>query len=182
MNIFNAFLSGFQNGKWNIRYKPEWVEVSAKTGVPVTIYANRPLDATTELDEQAQIHLIDEIAARGQEPVIVVHRGHSYHLQSTIKKLAASAKLVILGGCGGFQNLNDVLGICPSAQIISTKQVGTGAINKLIVYEISERLRAGKDLNWPELWKDMASSLKLSGQRNPSTIMCLRIKIWVLFS
>lgn len=92
-------------------------------------------------------------------PSIVIHRGHSYHLRSTIEQLAASAKIVILGGCGGYQNLNDVLDICPTAQIISTKQVGTGVINKGIINEISETLRIGQNLNWPSLWINMAQKL-----------------------
>lgn len=160
-NVFSAFLAGFNNGKWRIIQKPEWVEIVAKTGVPITIYANKPLDEKLDLDAQAQANLSIYIADKGLEPSIVIHRGHSYHLRSTIEQLAASAKLVILGGCGGYQNLNDVLQICPTAQIISTKQVGTGVINKGLINEISETLRTGQNLNWPILWKNMTKQLGL---------------------
>ncbi len=160
-NVFSAFLAGFNNGKWRIIQKPEWVEIVAKTGVPITIYANKPLNEKLDLDAQAQANLSIYIADKGLEPSIVIHRGHSYHLRSTIEQLAASAKLVILGGCGGYQNLNDVLQICPTAQIISTKQVGTGVINKGLINEISETLRAGQNLNWPILWNNMTKQLGL---------------------
>lgn len=161
-NIFAAFINGFQNGKWNIVLKPEWVEISSKKGVAITIYANRPLDTEKDLDEIAQNHLIQYLGKQQLTPTIVIHRGHSYHLRSTIDKLAETAKLVILGGCGGYQNLNEVLQICPEAHIISTKQVGTGVINKGLISEISERLRVDQDLNWPELWSDMSKKFKLN--------------------
>jgi hypothetical protein len=161
MNVFLAFLAGFNNGKWRVIQKPEWVELVAKTGVPITIYANKPLNEKLDLDAKAQSNLSTYLADKGLEPSIVIHRGHSYHLRSTIEQLAPSAKLVILGGCGGYQNLNDVLDICPSAQIISTKQVGTGVINKGLINEISETLRAGQNLNWPNLWNNMAKQLGL---------------------
>jgi hypothetical protein len=159
-NIFNAFIAGFQNGKWKIAIKPEWVELSSKTGSPITIFANRPLDEENDLDEKAQNSLIAYLQEQHLEPTVVIHRGHSYHLRSTIDKLAVSAQLIILGGCGGYQNLNEVLAICPDAHIISTKQVGTGVINKGLINEISERLRLQMDLNWPSLWDDLAKQIK----------------------
>ena len=161
MNVFLAFLAGFNNGKWRVIQKPEWVELVAKTGVPITIYANRPLNEKLDLDAKAQANLSAYLADKNLEPSIVIHRGHSYHLRSTIEQLAPSSKLVILGGCGGYQNLNDVLDICPTAQIISTKQVGTGVINKGLINEISETLRAGQNLHWPSLWNNMAKQLGL---------------------
>ena len=161
MNVFLAFLAGFNNGKWRVIQKPEWVELVAKTGVPVTIYANKPLNEKLDLDANAQANLCAYLDSSGLKPTVVIHRGHSYHLRSTIDRLAASAKLVILGGCGGYQNLNDVLEICPTAQIISTKQVGTGVINKGLINEISETLRAGQNLNWPSLWNNMVKQLGL---------------------
>jgi len=161
MNVFLAFLAGFNNGKWRVIQKPEWVELVAKTGVPITIYANRPLNEKLDLDAKAQASLSAYLADKNLEPSIVIHRGHSYHLRSTIEQLAPSSKLVILGGCGGYQNLNDVLDICPTAQIISTKQVGTGVINKGLINEISETLRAGQNLHWPSLWNNMAKQLGL---------------------
>ncbi|MEI6087054.1 MAG: hypothetical protein WCR66_05670 [Bacteroidota bacterium] len=158
-NIFAAFVQGFQNGKWRIQYKPEWVEITARKGIAISIFANRPLDSEKDLDDKAQINLSDYLKDQNLQPSIVIHRGHSYYLNSTIEKLAASAQLVILGGCGGYQNLNEILEICPDAHIISTKQMGTGAINKGMINEISERLRLGQDLDWPTLWNNLAKQI-----------------------
>jgi hypothetical protein len=158
-NIFSAFVEGFQNGKWKILFKPEWVEISSRKGVPITIFANRPLDAEKDLDDKAQIDLNVYLREQDMQPSIVIHRGHSFYLKSTIEKLASSAQLVILGGCGGYQNLNEILEICPDAHIISTKQIGTGVINKGLINEISERLRMAQDLNWPSLWNDLSKQI-----------------------
>jgi len=158
-NIFQSFLAGFNNGKWKIVQKPEWVELSAKQGTAITIFANKPLNEKLDLDVKAQQHLNQYLAEAHLMPSIVIHRGHSYHLRSTIEQLSSSAKLVILGGCGGYQNLNDVLDICPTAQIISTKQVGTGVINKGLINEISETLRISQNLNWPIIWSNTSKKL-----------------------
>ncbi len=160
MTIFNAFVASFNVAKWKITQQKDWVEIASKNGVPISIYANRPLNPTLDLDEQAQDALIEYLKSQHLTPTVVIHRGHSYHLGSTIEKLASSAKLVILGGCGGYQNLNQVLAICPGAQIISTKQVGTGIINKGLLNEISETLRLNENLNWPALWTKMTNQFK----------------------
>jgi hypothetical protein len=97
--------------------------------------------------------LIDYLDSLQLQPTVVIHRGHSYYLKYTIQQLAPSAKVVLLGSCGGYQSLNKVLQICPQAQIISSKQVGTGNINQEMINVIIGQLRLGKDLNWPAVWK-----------------------------
>jgi hypothetical protein len=60
-----------------------------------------------------------------------------------------------VGSCGGYQRLNDVLETCPQAAIISSKQVGTGQINQLLIDVICEQMRRGVDIYWPTLWKQL---------------------------
>ena len=158
--VFNAFLNRFTNSNWKITRKPNWVEVSSVKGAPVTIYSNLPLDETRELDERSQDSLVAYLSAKGLQPVIAIHRGHSYSLRTTIHKLPYSAKLVLLGSCGGYQSLNQVLETCPGANIIASKQVGKGVINQELIDDISELLRQGKDLNWPSLWESLESKFR----------------------
>ena len=154
VNYFASFMSHFNNPAWKITRKPNWVEInSAKGSSPVTIYANLPLDEKQELDIQAQDSLISYLEENNISPSIVIHRGHSYYLQETINRLPHGAKLVLLGSCGGYQKLNDILKICPTAQIISSKQVAAGVVNQSLIDAITDRLRLGKDLNWDQLWK-----------------------------
>lgn len=156
MVIFNAFLSRFRNANWKITRKSQWVEVSSRTGVPVTIYANLPLDETEDLDTQSQDSLIAYLNEQKLHPSVVIHRGHSYYLNQTVHKMPSSAKLVLLGSCGGYQRLNEVLEIAPEAHIISSKQIGTGVINQGLINVISEDIRLGKNLKWPNLWNNLA--------------------------
>ncbi|MDB5245786.1 MAG: hypothetical protein JWQ40_180 [Segetibacter sp.] len=158
--IFNLFKAAYASSGWKVVTKPEWIEVSSTKGVPVIIYANKPLDETEGLDEKAQASLEDYLNEKDLSPTIVIHRGHSYHVSSTIKQLFPTSKVVLLGSCGGYQNINKVLSICPEAHIIASKQVGSGTVNGPMIMSITETLRQGKDLNWPQLWKSLGKQLK----------------------
>ena len=157
--VFNSFLSSFSNSNWKINYTSEWVSVSSTNGTPVVIYANKPLDETQGLDGLAQADLNGYLAENNLEPVLVIHRGHSYWLPSTLNQLAPSAKVVLLGSCGAYQNLSKILAICPSAQIVASKQTGSGLVNHPMIYTILDLLRQGKDLNWPQLWSNLSKRL-----------------------
>jgi len=151
--IFNSFLNSFSNANWRITYAPKWAVVSSTKGVPVKIYSNKPLDEEKDLDADAQEALNQYLYDDDLNPSMVIHRGHSYYLRSTLDQLAESSQLVLLGSCGGYQSLNQVLQTCPTAQIISSRQTGSGTINGPMINIIVEQLRQGKDLNWPVLWK-----------------------------
>jgi len=150
--FFNGFISSYSNKNWKISSTKEWVTVTSTKGVPVVIYANKPLDEKQNLDAQAQADLDDYLDEKGILPTVVIHRGHSYWLPSTIDQLVPSAQIVFLGSCGGYQSLDKILRICPSAQIIASKQTGSGAVNQPIINLILEELRQGNDLDWPQLW------------------------------
>lgn len=157
--VFNAFVSRFSNSNWKITSNNQWIAVSSTRGVPVTIYANKPLDEEKGLDAEAQAALDKYLSEKELNPTVVIHRGHSYYLNSTIAQLAPSAKIILLGSCGGYQSLNTVLGICPYAQIISSKQTGSGLINAPMITQLMETAREGKDLNWPGLWGNLSKIL-----------------------
>ncbi len=152
--VFNNFIGAYSNSNWKIVSKPQWIEVSSTRGTPITIYSNRPLDENKDLDAQAQSALAEYLISKNLNPTVVIHRGHSYYVGSTINQLVTSAKVVLLGSCGGYHNLHGVLDKCPFAHIIASKQVGSGTINQPMIVNLTERLRQGKDLLWPELWKD----------------------------
>ena len=155
VNVFNSFLRSYSNSNWKITIKPEWVEVRSVKGEPVYIYSNRPLDNVKELDAEAQKDLGTYLDSLGTEPTVIVHRGHSYYVKSTIEQIPASAKVILLGSCGGYHNLNQVLNICPGAHIIASKQVGTGVVNITLIEAITETIRTGKDLNWIDMWNSL---------------------------
>lgn len=160
ITVFNNFIGAYSNANWKIVRKPEWIEVSSTKGTPITIYSNKPLDETKNLDAEAQANLAEYLETKNLSPAVVIHRGHSYHVRSTTEQLVFSAKLVLLGSCGGYHNLNDVLEVCPYAHIIASKQVGSGTINQPMIITITENLRQGKNLNWPDMWKSFGKQFK----------------------
>jgi hypothetical protein len=124
------------------------------------IYANKPLDNKKDLDAKAQANLNDYLYKNHLYPTIAIHRGHSYHVRSTIEQLPSSSKVVLLGSCGGYQNLTDVLKASPQAHIIATKQTGTATVTQPLINIITENLREGNDLDWPAIWTKLGERFK----------------------
>ena len=148
---------GMFRGKpdWKIAENPDWVTITSTKGKPVTIFANKPLLGDDDPDAKAQAKLNDYLSDRNLKPTVVIHRGHSYHLKYTLQQLAPTAKIVVLGSCGGYNNLNEVLTISEDAHIISSKQVGTKTVNEPILQSINSSLVAGKNIDWIAMWKDL---------------------------
>ncbi len=152
-------LMGDKN-QWQVTSTPQWVQwTSIGTPVPFVLFANRALDEEQDLDEKAQYALIDWMGQNDFKPSLTVHRGHSYYLKYTIEKMLPSSKVVVLGSCGAYHNLADVLEISPEAYIIASKQVGYGVINiQLFMYLINE-LKRGRDVIWPAMMEDVAKNV-----------------------
>jgi len=151
------FMSMFRRSEWKITENPQWVTITSTKGKPVWIFANKPLYGPNDPDAKAQAKLGEYLAAKKLKPTVVIHRGHSYHLKYTLEQLAPTAKIVVLGSCGGYNNLNDVLTICQDAHIISSKQVGTKTVNEPILQAINSDLAAGKNIDWISIWKELSS-------------------------
>lgn len=166
---FQNFISFFKNTKvWKVLKNEKWYEIKSIQGKPVSIFANIPFDNSNgdDLDAEAQASLSSYLNENDLSPTIVVHRGHSYHLPSTIAQLPSSAKLIILGSCGSYQHLHSVLDICPSAQIISSREVGSLSVNDPMLRAINEQIRLGKDIDWIRIWKNLETQMKASGTKN----------------
>lgn len=152
---YNSFLSNFRDGKWKIDAgSKSWITISSTSGKPIVVFANLPVEGEGK-DEEAQAALNKFLSANGIKPTLIVHRGHSYHLPSTLEHLSRSSKIVMLGSCGGYHNLGTVLDASPDANIISTKQVGTMAVNEPIIKEINTHLLAGEDVDWVVCWRNL---------------------------
>ena len=161
--FFKQFLNSFPAKDWKITTKKEWVEIKSLKA-DVWVFANLPLDYDANLDDSAQVHLANYLESIDMKPSIAVHRGHSYWLQGTINRMPANAKIIVLGSCGGFKNLNEILKICPDAHIISTKEIGKGDINKPILNYLNQAFVAGGTLQWRDMWKSLTALF----QKDPS--------------
>lgn len=159
---FVNFMAMFRGrAEWRINDKnPDWVTITSTKGKPVWIFANRPLYGEDDPDDKAQNKLIEYLSSKNLKPTVVIHRGHSYHLASTLRKLSPTARIVVLGSCGGYNNLNEVLTICKDAHIISSKQVGTKVVNEPILQAINTSLVAGKPIDWITMWKELSTRFR----------------------
>ncbi|WP_162923618.1 hypothetical protein [Arachidicoccus soli] len=156
---YNMFMNAFSGAGWKSTSNKYWSTVSSTTGTPITIYTNKPLDENLHLDDDAQKALDEYLKENHLNPTLVFHRGHSYYLNTTIEQLVPTAKVVLLGSCGGFQSLNKVLTKAPEAQIISSKQTGVGDLNTPVIVGIVKTLQKGDNLNWVKMWKDFSAQL-----------------------
>ena len=141
--------------EWKIIDNPQWTTISSLRGKPVLIFANKPLLGDDDPDTKAQEALAQYLEEHHLKPSIIIHRGHSYHVRSTIEQMPATARIVVLGSCGGYNNLSEVLKISEDAHIISSKQVGTRTVNEPILQAINNTLVAGKDIEWLPMWRDL---------------------------
>ena len=159
---FNNFQKMFNDtSKWKTTRNENWISIRSVTDQPIIIYANRPLDTKEELDLKAQDSLFIFLKQESIEPVMLVHRGHSYHLDNTLKRLTPSVKLAILGSCGGANSSISIASINPDAQLIVSKKMGSKSINDPIIYVINETLLNKEDLSWPIVWDKL--SLRFNG-------------------
>lgn len=164
LQSYADFMGLFGAKEWRVTRGKEWVTIRSIHGKPIWIFANLPLDNVTDQDAQAQKDLCDYLDKEGLHPTVLIHRGHSYHVKYTIAQMPPSSRIVILGSCGGYKNLHDVLEVSPDAHIISSKQTGTQTVNEPIIRAINNELLAGKDIEWMSLWANLAKEFKGNAQ------------------
>lgn len=153
--FFPPFVNSFSGKDWIKTDKKEWVELKSRKA-EVYVFANKPLNYDANLDDSAQVHLAKYLESKDMSPTMAVHRGHSYWLPGTIKRLPETAKIIVLGSCGGYQNLNSILEICPNAHIISTKEIGKGDINQPILNYLNQVFTSGDTLVWKTMWSSLS--------------------------
>jgi hypothetical protein len=155
---FNNFQKMFTDtNKWKMSRNQNWATIRSVSDQPIVIYANLPLDAKEELDIRAQDSLFMFLKQESIEPVVLVHRGHSYHLDNTLKRLTPSIRLAILGSCGGSNSAISIASINPDAQLIVSKKTGSKSVNDPIINAINETLLNKEDLSWPIIWEKLAA-------------------------
>ncbi len=155
LNSYRSYLLEFTRDKnWHVdSTNKQWTVIRSLAGRKVIIYANLPLKEPE--DELAQNALTQYLASNNIRPTIMLHRGHSYHLSSTLARLNKDVKIVILGSCGGYNNLAAVLDRAPDAHIVSSKQVGATWVNEPIIKAVNARLLEGSDINWITMWREL---------------------------
>ena len=151
---YNSFLPTFQNSKWNIADKKTYVSITS-TDKKIEIYANKP-----QYEFEGKDALREYFRSTGKTPSVVIHRGHSFYVDTTINSLTPKAKLVLLGSCGGYNNLASVLDRSPDVHIISSKQIGAMGINDPMIRLLNNNFLDKENINWPKFWSTLGGQLK----------------------
>lgn len=165
LSSYQSFMGNFPSSSWSISKNAFWTTITSTKGKPTTIYANLPLKEPE--DKTAIEKLAEYLDEKDIHPTIFIHRGHSYHVNTTLDNLQSTARIVILGSCGGYHNLATVLEKAPEAHIISSKQVGTRWVNEPIILSLEDLVRAGKNVDWVQMWAGLGKKFAGDARNKP---------------
>jgi len=158
---FTSFMNLFKDkSQWDVTTNDSWTAITSLQGQPINIYANLPLSEDDEKDVAAQEALAKYLKSQSISPSILIHRGHSYHLQNTLNYLDPSVKLAILGSCGGYKNMKKIMELNSQVQIIASKQVGSMAVNDPLLRHLNDDLASGENIDWVSFWNEMREKFK----------------------
>jgi hypothetical protein len=153
---FKSFRAKYSSDKnYKLTDTDDYLKIESVEGRKIILYLNKP-----QVD-RGLANLMALFEKEKRYPDIVVHRGHSYHLQTTIEVLTSNTKVAVLGSCGGYQNISRVLENASDAQIVSSKQIGTWTVNNELLKDMCEMMRTGSgEIVWSTLWAGMEERMK----------------------
>lgn len=147
---YQDFIKTFNN-KWE-KTGNKWVDIYTQT-------QNNRKQCIVIYKPHAEHHLNTLVDSLNRclktAPQLIVHRGHSYYVNKTIKHIGRNTKLVFLGSCGGYRNISRVLNQAPEAQIISSKQIGSKLVNTPLLNKLTQSLFTTDTLQWNTFWQDL---------------------------
>jgi hypothetical protein len=149
---FNSSSTTYDNKTWEKKDLGSYIVYSSITGNKVKVYMNKP--NTKEGSDSAQNQMLRDIAHDGYTISSFIHRGHSYHLSQSLRKITPSAQFVFLGSCGGYKQVLKVFQLNPDVNIIATRSVGSKQINDPLLQRINADIVNNKDIEWNALWPE----------------------------
>lgn len=175
---FESFVGQYKNKPdWRIEQKENYLLIKStdrRSKGKIEIFANLPAK-----EKEGPIEIEKELQKRNIQSIVVVHRGHSYHVYKTIECIPNIAKIVSLGSCGGYNNLDAVLKKAPGAHIISTKGTGTRHVNDPLFKMLNAEILKGTDIEWSKFW--MKAEKELGEQKEFSSYVPPHKNLGVLF-
>lgn len=165
---FDIFVRTFANDpKWRVdQSNSKFVVAKTTSGVPVYVYANRPLPNEEDQDYVAQTAMEEYLEKNNLSPTVTFHRGHSYHAMTSVGYVSPTNRVVFMGSCGGFNLIDSILRRSSDAHIISSKQTGYRDINLPFIRIFLETLRNKKDIDWIPFWKEFRAAAHITGMED----------------
>jgi hypothetical protein len=161
---YNSFIAQMREPSWKKKEDTKHWVAFAKGNL--TVYANKWTDDEKQPGEIEKS--LEAIANYFEEKEImasvIVHRGHSYWVSGTIERITPAAKIVLLGSCGGYNVIHDVLKHSPDAHIVASKQTGKLSINEPFFNLLNDKLTSGSNIDWLPFWGEFkAKAGKIEG-------------------
>lgn len=151
---YATFMKMWDKQLWRISDHEAFVVIKNLKNNAVQILANKPSHA------ENGVYLIhDYLAEEDAEIEVLVHRGHSFYVVNSLYNLTSDVNIVMLGSCGGYNQVLDVLNKAPNAHIISTKQIGSHTVNNPMLYQLANMVNTGEEIYWDKFWKKLSDKL-----------------------
>ncbi len=146
---FHVFMEKYRKVlNWNTQEEQDYVRISQMnpfSGIKVDMLVNRPHSFPHGSE------VVDEVfRSQNLYPHVFVFRGHSYHVSECVDHILPGTRLVLIGSCGGVENLARILTIAPQADLILTRGIGTVWINNILVRMLNELLLNAEVIPWQE--------------------------------
>lgn len=151
-NSFAGSTATYSPALWTKEDKGNYIVFVSKQGNNMRVYMNKP--NTKAGCDTAQNIMLADISRDGYEPTSFIHRGHSYYLTQSLKKIGADAQFVFLGSCGGYNEVLQLFRQNPDMNIISTRNIGSTQINDPMLQQINTELVNNRDIVWAAMWKN----------------------------
>ena len=147
---FASSVASYDKKIWDKTDKGNYVVFNSLSGNNMRVYMNKP--NTKPGSDSAQDEMLRHIRQEDYEVTSFIHRGHSYHLQQSLRKITPSAAFVFLGSCGGYSEVLNVFNLNPDVNIIVSRNIGSMLINDPLLQRINLDLVNNKDINWNNAW------------------------------
>ncbi len=165
---FASFRKSYERDPaWTIEDRGQYVHLTGRgpKDKRIEIYANVPIDTHLPQNrafegeaQRRQQTITRELDERGLVATVIVHRGHSFWEERTRSYLEKTARLVILGDCGGVTQTHAVLEASHDAEVIATRGIGTTEINDALLKAVNDRILHGERIiEWTAFWRELAS-------------------------
>ena len=149
---FASSTASYNGKQWDKKDLGNYIVLSSRTGNKMRVYMNKP--NTKQGSDSSQNEMLKAIEQDGYEITSFIHRGHSYHLMQSLRKMTTSSQFVFLGSCGGYSQVLKVFELNPDVNIIATRSVGSKLINDPLLERINTDMVNNRDINWDILWKE----------------------------
>jgi hypothetical protein len=149
---YESSLAAYDKKLWEKKDMGNYIVLNSLVGNSMRVYMNKPM--TKQGSDTSQDEMLRDIKNEGHEITSFIHRGHSYHLFQSLRKITPSAEFVFLGSCGGYNEALTVFQMNPDVNMIVTRNIGSKLINDPLLQRVNTDLVNDKDISWDAVWAD----------------------------